>query len=133
MRGGQALRGSSEFHAWGDSNLYLRRHGDQLTLTVEHRAAPSIAAVPLRLEIAADVVALSAGERAVPIAEVALAAPLTTEQKIEQHLATAAAPISVALLRKLCCTRNATLATALAALVAAGRIRKDAAGYAISR
>ena len=24
MRAGQALRGSSEFHAWGDSNLYLR-------------------------------------------------------------------------------------------------------------
>jgi AAA domain len=28
IRGGQALRGSSEFHAWGDSNLYLRRDGD---------------------------------------------------------------------------------------------------------
>lgn len=40
-RGGQALRGSSEFHAWGDSNLYLRRQGDDLTLTIEHRAAPS--------------------------------------------------------------------------------------------
>ncbi len=40
-RAGQALRGSSEFHAWGDSNLYLRRDGDgdQLTLSVEHRAA----------------------------------------------------------------------------------------------
>ena len=25
VRAGQALRGSSEFHAWGDSNLYLRR------------------------------------------------------------------------------------------------------------
>src|SRR5208282_5842750 len=24
IRAGQALRGSSEFHAWGDSNLYLR-------------------------------------------------------------------------------------------------------------
>jgi hypothetical protein len=38
-RAGQALRGSSEFHAWGDSNLYLRRDGNDLTLTVEHRAA----------------------------------------------------------------------------------------------
>ena len=28
MRAGQALRGSSEFHAWGDSNLYLRRDAD---------------------------------------------------------------------------------------------------------
>jgi RecA-family ATPase len=38
MRAGQALRGSSEFHAWGDSNLYLRRHGDQLMLEVMIRA-----------------------------------------------------------------------------------------------
>src|SRR6516165_9247910 len=36
-RAGQALRGSSEFHAWGDSNLYLKKQGeDALTLTVEH-------------------------------------------------------------------------------------------------
>lgn len=40
IREGQALRGSSEFHAWSDSNLYLRRLGNELTLTVEHRAAP---------------------------------------------------------------------------------------------
>lgn len=36
---GQGLRGSSDLHAWGDSNLYLRRTRDTLTLTVEHRAA----------------------------------------------------------------------------------------------
>ncbi|MFQ5601290.1 MAG: AAA family ATPase, partial [Candidatus Krumholzibacteriia bacterium] len=41
-RAGQALRGSSELHAWGDSNLYLRRVGDRIHLSVEHRAAPSI-------------------------------------------------------------------------------------------
>ncbi len=40
-RPGQALRGSSELHGWGDSNLYLRRKGSQLTLSTEHRAAPS--------------------------------------------------------------------------------------------
>jgi hypothetical protein len=38
-RGGQALRGSSELHAWGDSNLYLRRVGQQLQLSIEPRAA----------------------------------------------------------------------------------------------
>ena len=40
-RPGQSLRGSSELHGWGDSNLYLRRKGDALRLTIEHRAAPS--------------------------------------------------------------------------------------------
>lgn len=36
---GQTLRGSSDLHAWGDSNLYLRRTQDQIILAVEHRAA----------------------------------------------------------------------------------------------
>lgn len=55
---GLALRGSSDFHAWGDSNLYLRRRGHDLLLTIEHRAAPapppltlSLAEQPLHLEI----------------------------------------------------------------------------------
>jgi len=48
-RAGQALRGSSELHAWGDSNLYLKRKGDALLLTVEHRAAPSPADLALEL------------------------------------------------------------------------------------
>src|SRR4029077_6082456 len=42
IRAGQALRGSSEFHAWGDSNLYLRRDDDRIVLTVEHRAAAAM-------------------------------------------------------------------------------------------
>ena len=41
-RPGQALRGSSELHAWGDSNLYLRRRDKQIVMTVEHRAAPGL-------------------------------------------------------------------------------------------
>jgi hypothetical protein len=48
-RAGQAQGGSSEFHAWTDSNLYLRRHGDDLTLTVEHRAAPSQVPIAIAL------------------------------------------------------------------------------------
>jgi RecA-family ATPase len=42
-RPGQNLRGSSEFHAWGDCNLYLIRHpsdkATEVRLTVEHRSA----------------------------------------------------------------------------------------------
>jgi hypothetical protein len=36
---GQALRGSSDLHAFGDSNAYLARQHDHLILTCEHRAA----------------------------------------------------------------------------------------------
>jgi RecA-family ATPase len=36
---GQALRGSSDLHAFGDSNAYLTRKDDRIVLTLEHRSA----------------------------------------------------------------------------------------------
>jgi hypothetical protein len=53
-RPGQSLRGSSELHAWGDSNLYLRRMAEEdgyVDLTIEHRAAPSQGDIQLQLQI----------------------------------------------------------------------------------
>jgi hypothetical protein len=138
MRGGQALRGSSEFHAWGDSNLYLRRHGDQLTLSVEHRAAAAITAVSLHLATARDAVALVTTEQHVaePTPSIVPAAPptpSTVEQRVEAQLAASASPLTAAALRKLCRIRNATLIAVLADLVATGRVRKDPTGYTIAR
>lgn len=46
---GQGLRGSSDIHAFGDSNLYLRRTKEHLVLSSEHRAAP--ASPPVYLEL----------------------------------------------------------------------------------
>lgn len=133
LRAGQALRGSSEFHAWGDSNLYLRRHGDQLALSVEHRAAAAITAISLQLAAAVDAVALTAIDRAEAGPPAPAALPTATlSDKIEAQLAAAAAPLSAVALRKLCSVRNATLNSALADLVATGRIRKDATGYVIA-
>jgi AAA domain len=48
---GQGLRGSSDIHAFGDSNLYLRRTREHLVLSSEHRAAP--ASAPVHLELVA--------------------------------------------------------------------------------
>ncbi len=140
MRAGQALRGSSEFHAWGDSNLYLRRHGDQLTLTVEHRAAAAITAVALQLAIAGDAVALTSDRpdlgAAAPGPPAAVAdppSPPSVADAVAAQLATAAKPLTAATLRKLCKIRNAKLTATLADLVAAGRIAKRPTGYVISR
>jgi hypothetical protein len=47
--GGSALRGSSDLHAWGDSNLYVRRNGEDLVLCREHRWARSGDPLTLRL------------------------------------------------------------------------------------
>ncbi len=46
---GQGLRGSGDIHAFGDSNLYLRRASEHLLLASEHRAAPAIPPVTLHL------------------------------------------------------------------------------------
>ena len=51
MAAGQSLRGSGDLHAFGDSNLYLRRTRERLLLSSEHRAAP--ASPPVYLELVA--------------------------------------------------------------------------------
>lgn len=48
---GHGLRGSGDIHAFGDSNLYLRRVEQRLILSSEHRAAR--AAAPVHLELVA--------------------------------------------------------------------------------
>jgi len=49
---GLSLRGSGDFHAWGQSNLYLRRRRGALELAVEQRnAAPT---EPIQLALRAD-------------------------------------------------------------------------------
>jgi hypothetical protein len=49
---GQALRGSSDLHAFGDSNVYLARRQERLVLTLEHRSAKPID--PLQIELISD-------------------------------------------------------------------------------
>jgi hypothetical protein len=49
MQAGQGLRGSTDLHAFGDSNLYLRRLRGQLMLSMEHRAAAAPDPIGLQL------------------------------------------------------------------------------------
>lgn len=49
---GLSLRGSGDFHAWGQSNLYLRRRRGALELVVEQRNAP--APEPVQLALRSD-------------------------------------------------------------------------------
>jgi hypothetical protein len=127
-RAGQALRGSSEFHAWGDSNLYLRRSGDDLTLTVEHRAAPSLPVISLALAQRGDALALEVtDQRAEPPTP-----PSSVDERIVAALAAATGPLPFADLRARCHVRTATLYARLAELTTAGRLSRSAAGYALA-
>lgn len=49
---GQGLRGSSDLHAWGDSNLYMLRTGKGLVLHAEHRSNPTPEPVEIALNAA---------------------------------------------------------------------------------
>lgn len=124
-RPGQALRGSSELHGWGDSNLYLRRKGSQLTLSTEHRAAPSRDHIPLQLTESGSGVALTVAEPSWVPPE----APLTPTQRVRQALAQLQEPIAVQQLQKLCGMRTAKVCSALAELSAQGEVVRDARGY----
>ncbi len=129
-RAGQALRGLSEFHAWGDSNLYLRRHGDDLTLTVEHRAAPSVPAIALELAQRGEALALEVIQRG---AAPEPAEPASVDERITSALAESVAPVSLAALRGSLRIRNATLYERLAALTAAGAVVRSPEGYRLAR
>jgi hypothetical protein len=125
IRAGQALRGSSEFHAWGDSNLYLRRLENELTLTVEHRAAPSPPTVTLELTQRGEALALEVQTPSTP----EVLAPTSIDDRIFDALRNSNHPLSTSELRSQCPTRKATLYARLTQLTTDGRLVRCAQGY----
>lgn len=129
-RPGQALRGTSELHGWGDSNLYLRRKGSQLTLSTEHRAAPSQDHIPLQLTQTGSALALAA-LAAQPLAETKTEP--TPIQRVRAALTQLQEPVfSVQQLRKLCAIRTETLCAALEELTQQGELSRNAKGYQLN-
>jgi hypothetical protein len=128
VRAGQALRGSSEFHAWGDSNLYLRRDGDDLSLSVEHRAAPSMTPITIELAQRGTALALEVVDRRDP----ATPPPSSLDERITATLAGADAALPFAELRACCRVRATTLYERLAVLADTGRVVKTDDGYRLA-
>jgi hypothetical protein len=126
LRGGQALRGSSELHAWGDSNLYLRRHGDRLRLTIEHRGAPSLDGIVLGLRGQDDSVALQVLDDDEPKRDDGTGESIST--RVQQVLAEAEAPLSFRQLRQACGVRAVRLGATVTDLVQRGRLRRSERG-----
>lgn len=49
-KGSKALRGSTEFAAWGETNLFMfKDKADNVMIDIQHRAAESIDGVPLKI------------------------------------------------------------------------------------
>jgi hypothetical protein len=132
-RAGQALRGSSELHAWGDSNLYLRRKGEGLLLTIEHRAAPSSSGLALELRQQGQALALHVIDAPRPTDPPDPPGPSPSiAEGVVLALAKTKAPLTLRQLRDACRVRMARLCTELAALTAAGRVLKSDTGYRLA-
>ena len=124
-RPGQALRGSSELHAWGDSNVYLRRRDRQILMTVEHRDAPGLD--DLEIELADDGArpALRLREKT---PQDDAPRPQPAAHRILKVLAEAETPLPQARIRERAALRNATVTDALHQLVREGRVERFAGG-----
>jgi hypothetical protein len=133
LRGGQALRGSSELHAWGDSNLYLRRRGDSLRLSVEHRAAAAFDDLFLGFPSPGHPLALELVDEPAALSQTAQPITASPHQRIYDALAAASEPLALAELRNACRIRTSTLCAILSALTTEGTIRKTNGGYAVIR
>jgi len=120
---GQSLRGSGDLHAFGDSNLYLRRSKDRLLLSSEHRAAPASPPVYLQL-VATD-------EKTTHLEVVAEFSEEPRRSLSEQVLTLLAdgAALTRAKLRDALAVKNERLGEALESLERAGRLRRTPAGW----
>jgi hypothetical protein len=132
LRAGQALRGSSELHAWGDSNLYLRRQGASLRLTIEHRAAPGQDGLVLELRACGDALALHLVDSDGAAAARDPAPAASRLDHVEQVLARLSVPTPRRALRRACRIRDSALSDALGHLLTAGRVVKSPAGYQLA-
>jgi hypothetical protein len=126
-RGGQALRGSSELHAWGDSNLYLRRQAANLYLAIEHRAAPGKDRLQLTLRADPPALALAVVEN--DTAQSSDRVHPTPLQRIEQILSESPTPLTHRQLRDAVRMRASHVSDILAKLLATGRVSRSAEGY----
>jgi len=120
---GQGLRGSGDIHAFGDSNLYLRRTHEHLMLTSEHRAAPAPPPVALQL-LASDALGthlevigapLGRPQRSLPDQVLELLAPglVLTRTKLRDALG----------------VKNERLGEALESLERTGRLQRTPTGW----
>lgn len=118
---GQALRGSGDLHAWGDSNAYLLRRDGKPTLVVEHRAHPALDPVVLRL----------GGDPPRLTIEGGAMSPSTAPLDDRIVAALSPRPLTRTALRDLVGVRNETLGTALDRLLSAGRLVRVQDGLAV--
>jgi hypothetical protein len=129
LRTGQALRGTSEFHAWSDSGLFLRRSGATTRLTAEHRAHPAPPELHLTLEATPSSLALVVADSRTPPPAPPPPKPHADPDRVLQALRDLGRPTSTRELRAHLRLRTQTLCTLLQQLSGQGRVEKTPFGW----
>jgi len=122
-----ALRGSSDFAARSDSNLFLTRRRELLTLSIEHRSAP--APEPITCRLAAEPVPhlrvdSDAQDTQTPVNHL--------EKNVLGLLEAARRPITTTDLRATLQRRKADVVDTLEALRVRGTIQRDVLGWTLA-
>jgi hypothetical protein len=121
---GQGLRGSGDLHAWCDCASYLRRRGDDVLVTVEHRSAPAPSPFALRL-VSGD------GPPHLELVDVSRA-EAENRQSVEERVLEVlekSAPLKRPVLRERLSVRNERLGQVLEQLLEDGVIERTTAGF----
>ena len=119
------LRGSSDLHGWGDSNLYLRRSSKELILSIEHRAAPAGDDISLELTANGDALALST----ITPTEAETAIALPAQDRLLEVMREAQGRMSTQQLRSRCRMPTQTVCNVLTELRTQGRVIQTDQGY----
>lgn len=125
---GQALRGSSDIHAWTDSSLLVQKRGKDLVLMVEHRSAPAPEPMTIRL-------VQGAGATATHLTVLRQGDPGNQQwdgpftDAIRDLLRQTRQPMTRDAIRKQLAIRNQALGYALADLEQKGLIRRTNTGW----
>jgi len=117
---GQALRGSGDLHAWGDSNLYLTHHKDTLKLTVEQRAAR--ACDPLFLKLSDEPLHLT-------LVKAPDEVPVPLSERILSTLRQAGRPMNRGEIRASLKVNNEKLGEALTQLELTDKLKRSPEGW----
>jgi len=128
---GEALRGSSDLHAWGDTNAYLTRRANALQLSLEQRFHRPIEPLAIRLASRPDgswAHLEIADQEAIP----AIVDPCATNNAVLAQLAAAPGPLPRTTLRAQLHLNNQRLGTALQELERLGRIRRTTQGWTMA-
>jgi len=122
---GQALRGSTDLHAFSDSAAYLVRKRDRIQLTLEHRSAP--APDPFELELAGvdDAPHLRCVDAPVDVP----APSPALDERVRAAVAEASGPLTRTALREQLRVNNQRLGDALEGLAARGLVKRTPDGW----